>query len=475
MNSILIRNACLLNEGTRIETDVLVRSGRIEKIASCLSGKNVDIEIDAEGQFLIPGMIDDQVHFREPGLTHKGCIASESRAAVAGGITSYMDMPNTAPPTLTLADLADKEAIARISSVANYGFHFGVSAANLDTIAHLDPNKVAGVKVFMGATTGDLLVDDPVSLERLFQICPTVLLAHCESNPRIKTRKEEWSARYGQSVPAIAHSQIRDAEACFQSSSYAVGLAKRFGTNLHVLHITTARELELFEGDMKRKDVNVIPSFNKNCVASQDTTNTYPSSFKGYHNQITAEACVHHLTFDDRDYLALGNRIKCNPSIKTVFDKEALQKALLSGKITLIGTDHAPHTAEEKDRPYFHSPAGLPLAQHALPALFELVEEGLISPELLVGRTSHAVAERFAIKERGFVREGFWADLVLLEHLRTPFDPSADPVFSRCGWTPFVGRKFHYRVRTTIVSGQLAWHEGKFPGPCLGKNLQFFR
>ncbi|CAD5376193.1 Dihydroorotase [Pseudomonas sp. OF001] len=445
MSSLLIRNARLINEGREFDADLLVRNGRIEKIAGSIDGSNAEVEIDAAGQYLLPGMIDDQVHFRDPGAPHKGSFATESRAAVAGGITSVMDMPNTNPPTLTLEALAAKEQRAASCSLANYGFHFGVSHENLDTVAALDPSRVAAVKVFMGASTGNMLVDDLPSLERLFRDCPTVLLAHCEDTPRIREREQQWHARYGDAIPADQHPLIRDAEACYRSSSLAVSLAQRYATQLHVLHITSARELSLFQ----------------------------PGPLAG--KRITAEVCAHHLYFDERDYAALGHLIKCNPAIKSTADRDALRQALLCGRLDIIGTDHAPHTLEEKQRPYLQAPSGLPLVQHALPALLELVADGLLPLTTLVEKTSHAVAERFCIEQRGYLREGYWADLNLIERLSEPRPVDSDPILPHCGWTPFQGRSFRHAVRTTLVSGQLAWHRGRIQEDCQGLPLRFSR
>ncbi|WDD96527.1 dihydroorotase [Burkholderia sp. FERM BP-3421] len=445
MTSLLIRNARLVNEGREFDADLRVRHGRIDQIAGSLAGRPGEPALDARGAWLVPGMIDDQVHFREPGAPRKGTIATESRAAVAGGITSYMDMPNTAPPTLSLDALADKEQRAARHSVANYGFHFGVSLDNLDTIAALDPRRAAGVKVFMGASTGNLLVDDPAVLERLFAVCRLPLLAHCEATPRIRAREAQWTARHGAEIPPDQHPLIRDEAACFESSSLAVSLARRFGTRLHVLHITTARELALFA----------------------------PGPIAG--KQITAEACVHHLLFDDGDYARLGHLIKCNPAIKRRADRDALRAALVSGRIDVIGTDHAPHTRAEKARPYLDAPSGLPLVEHALPALFELVADGCVPLATLVDKTSHAVAARFSIEQRGYLREGYWADLALIERLAQPRAVRDAPVLARCGWTPFVDHAFRHAVRATLVSGQIAWLDGQLYDDCQGLPLRFAR
>ena len=443
MSSVLIRNARLVNDGREFDGDLLVSNGRIVKIARSIEGENAKVEIDANGQWLLPGMIDDQVHFREPGAPAKGSIHSESRAAVAGGITSFMDMPNTNPATLSLSALADKKRRAALGSVANYGFHFGVSQDNLDTVAALNPCEVAGVKVFMGASTGNMLVDDPQILERLFAEVPTILLAHCEHTPSIDANAANLRELFGERIPPGAHPLIRDAEACYRSSSLAVELAQRHGTRLHVLHLTTARELALFEDK--------------------------PLAQK----RITAEVCLHHLLFDDRDYPSLGNLIKCNPAIKTQADRDALRAALNSNLLDVIGSDHAPHTWEEKQRPYTQAPSGLPLVQHALPALMELVADGILSITTLVAKTSHRVADLFAIPDRGYLREGYWADLVLVE--RQTLEVDRQPILSQCGWTPFAGRSFRHRVSTTIVSGQIAWRDGRVNEACRGLVLRFMR
>jgi dihydroorotase len=443
MSSVLIRNARLVNEGREFDADLFINHGRIVKIARSIDGENADLEIDANGQWLLPGMIDDQVHFREPGAPAKGSIYTESRAAVAGGITSFMDMPNTNPATLTLEALADKKRRAAINSVANYGFHFGVSQDNLDTVAALNPCEVAGVKVFMGASTGNMLVDDPKILERLFAEVPTILLAHCEHTPSIDANAANLSDLFGEHLPAAAHALIRNAETCHRSSSLAVELAKRHGTRLHVLHLTTARELALFEDK--------------------------PLAQK----RITAEVCLHHLLFDDRDYPALGNLIKCNPAIKTQADRDALRQALLSNRLDVIGSDHAPHTWAEKLRPYTEAPAGLPLVQHAMPALLELVADGVLPITTLVAKTSHRVADLFAIPDRGYLREGYWADLVLVEP--QSLEVSRQPILSQCGWTPFAGRRFRHRVSTTLVSGQIAWQQNRVNDGCRGLPLRFMR
>lgn len=431
MTNILIKNALLLNENKAIETDIYIKQGRIDKILPYISGKDTDLIIDAQGQRVIPGMIDDQVHFREPGLPHKGNIYSESRAAVAGGITSFMDMPNTKPPTLNLEAIQHKKALAAQTSVANYGFHLGASRDNLDIVASIDPKQIAGVKVFMGASTGNMLLDDEASLNYLFSHVPTILLAHCEHTPTIIERENYFRQQYGDAIKPSWHSQIRSHEACYRSSSLAVELAKRHGTRLHVLHLTTAQELALFDDKpMKEK-------------------------------QITAEACIHHLLFDERDYLELGNLIKCNPSVKTIADKQALQQAVAGQLIDIIATDHAPHTLAEKEAPFWQAPSGLPLVQHAIPALWQLVYDGVLDWSVAVAKTSHRVADVFAIAERGYVREGYWADLVLLKEHVQPLAVNQQAILSRCGWTPFTDKQFNTEVEATVVSGQLAYYRGQ--------------
>lgn len=354
-----------------------------------------------------------------------------------------MDMPNTSPPTLRMAALADKKVIAARDSLANYAFHFGVSSDNLDTVAAVDPREVAGIKVFMGASTGNMLVDDPAVLDRLFACAPTILIAHCEDTPSIRANEEKWRAIHGNAVPMWAHPLIRDAAACYKSSSLAVDLARKHGTRLHVLHISTACELALFEDK--------------------------PPAEK----RITAEVCVHHLLFDDHDYARLGSHLKCNPAVKTQADRDALRAALSSNRLDVIGTDHAPHTWEEKARPYFSAPSGLPLVQHALPGLMGLVHDGIIDLPTLVAKTSHRVADLFGIVERGYLREGYWADLALIAD--RPFGAPDDPILNRCGWSPFAGRRFRSRVATTVVSGNIAWHDNRLYPACRGQALVFGR
>ncbi len=444
--NLIIRNANMVNEGQQQICDVLIQQGRISKIQSNITGIYNAKCIDADGAWLIPGMIDDQVHFRDPGSPQKGSFASESLAAAIGGITSIMDMPNTNPPTLDLAALHYKKAIAAQHSIANYAFHFGVSTQNLEIIEALDPKWVSGVKVFMGASTGNMLVDNPKILERLFANVPTILLTHCESTPRIKQLEAFYRDQYGEDVPAYLHPKIRDKQACFESSRLAVSLAEKFGTQLHVLHLTTAKELCLFKN---------LPLDKKH---------------------ITAEVCIHHLTFDESDYADLGHLIKCNPAIKTSNDKQALIEAVSnSHRLDIIGTDHAPHTWQEKQQSYFNAPSGLPLVQHALPALLELVADQKLSIETLVRKTSHQVADLFRIKDRGYIREGYWADLVLIRENHQKQSVAEQTNYMRCGWTPFQKKTFRHLVDTTIISGQLAWHQQQPYLNCQGQALEIDR
>ncbi|MEA3412090.1 MAG: dihydroorotase [Pseudomonadota bacterium] len=444
MNSILISNAVVVNEGELREGDVLVRDGRIERIGADLSAVPADTVLDAAGRHLLPGMIDDQVHFREPGLTHKGDIRSESRAAVAGGITSLMEMPNTKPPATTLEALEGKHATGAEKSLANYSFYLGATNDNLDEIRGLDPDQCCGIKVFMGASTGNMLVDDPATLRAIFRDAPSLIATHCEDTPTIEANERIFRERYGDAVPFVCHPLIRSGEACYKSSSLAVELARDFGTRLHVLHLTTERELSLFD--------------------------TAPISEK----RITAEVCVHHLMFDDRDYNEKGALIKCNPAIKRPEDRNALLDALIAGRLDVVGTDHAPHTLEEKSNTYFKAPSGLPLVQHALPALLELYHDGRMGLEDIVYRTSHAVAECFRIRERGYIREGYKADLVLVD-LNRPWDVTRDNVLYKCGWSPFEGRTFRSSVWSTLVSGRIVYREGRFADEAPGERLAFDR
>lgn len=444
MKRLLIRNAKLVNEGEIRETDVLVVGDRIEKIAAGISAASNATVIDANGKYLLPGMIDDQVHFREPGLTNKGDLATESAAAVAGGITSFMDMPNVNPQTTTRAALADKYAIAKGRCSANYGFYLGATNRNIEEVRALKVGEAAGIKAFMGASTGDMLVDSPEALELLFADAPVIVLTHCEHTPTIRDNEARAKAEFGENVPMSEHPRIRSAQACLASSSMATELARRHGSLLHVLHLTTAIEMALFS--------------------------RAPRSDK----RITAEVCVHHLWFDESRYEELGARIKCNPAIKSAQDRQALIKAVNDGKIDVIATDHAPHTSSEKKKTYFKAPAGLPLVQHALLSLFDLVAAGEFSIELVVEKTSHAVADIFGVVERGYVREGYFADLVIVDPDR-PYNVNSTNLLAKCHWSPFEGHTFGSSIDTTIVNGEIVYADGSLTGAIAGRKMEFNR
>jgi len=444
MNSYLIKGATIVNEGKQIIGDVLISDGYIVKIGQDLSANGAQ-EINAEGQYLLPGMIDDQVHFREPGLTHKADIFTESMAAVAGGITSYMEMPNTIPNTLTQQLLHDKYDIASQTSLANYSFYMGASNDNLEEVLKTDPKMVCGIKVFMGSSTGNMLVDNEQTLENIFSKAPILVATHCEDEQTIRNNLADFKARYGEDLTIEMHPLIRSAEACYKSSSMAVELAKRYQTRLHILHISTARELSLFDNTIALKD-----------------------------KKITAEACVHHLWFNDTDYAAKGNFIKWNPAVKSEADQKAILAGLLDNRIDVIATDHAPHTLEEKNQPYSQAPSGGPLVQHALPALLEMHLQGKISLEKIAEKTAHNLAICFDIEKRGFIREGYWADLVLV-NLNDPFKVTKLNIFYKCGWSPFDGETFQASITHTFVSGNLAYQNGKFTTDQIGKRLTFAR
>ncbi len=442
--AIALRNAVIVNEGSAVEGDVRIAAGRIDAVGGRVAASAGDTEIDLAGAWLLPGMIDDQVHFREPGFEHKADIATESRAAVAGGITSYMEMPNCDPQTVTGAALKDKHTRAASRSVANYAFYLGATNDNLDEIRGVDRHLACGVKIFMGASTGNMLVDDERTLEGIFAECPLLIATHCEDTPMILANEAAAQARYGDDIPIAEHANIRSAEACHRSSSLAVRLARKHGSRLHVLHITTARELALFEAgpvDSKR---------------------------------ITAEACVHHLYFNETHYGALGADIKCNPAIKTRADQLAIRQAVNDDVIDVVATDHAPHTTEEKAGPYLQAPSGLPLVQHALLSLVEQVRRGEMTIERVAQKTAHAPATLFDVAERGFIREGYLADLTVIDpSRRTVVDE--EPVHAKCGWTPFRGTTFHSRVTHTFVGGRLMFAEGEFLDDTPGEALRFDR
>jgi len=443
MKSTLIVNAKVVNEGQVLEGDVLIRNERIEKTGKDLQSNKADQLVDAKGSYLFPGAIDDQVHFREPGLTHKATIHSESRAAVAGGVTSFMEMPNTVPPVFTQHLLEQKYGIASRTSLANYSFFMGASNDNLDEVMKTDTTQVCGLKIFMGSSTGNLLVDDPNVLEGFFSKFPSIIATHCEDEKTIRANLEKARAKYGEDVPVSEHPHIRSAEGCWLSSSFAVGLAKKHGTRLHVLHISTAKETDLFS--------NALPLEKK---------------------KITAEACIHHLWFCDEDYERLGTRIKWNPAIKTRADQDGIWRALLDDRIDVIATDHAPHTMEEKKSSYFKAPSGGPLVQHSLVAMMEFHKQGKISVENIARKMSHAPATLFRINERGFIREGYFADLVLVNPA-APWTVNSGNILAKCGWSPFEGQRFGSTVTHTWVSGHLAYEHGKLIEGKTGVRMTF--
>lgn len=444
MNSILILNANIVNEGKVIESDVLIKGDRIEKIGA-LSHLRADKIIDLQGNHLLPGVIDDQVHFREPGLTHKGTIYTEARAAVAGGVTSFMEMPNTYPPTFTQELLEEKYEIATHTSLANYSFFMGASNDNLEEVLKTDVKRVCGLKIFMGSSTGNLLVDDPKTLEGFYSKFPSLIATHCEDEPTIRKNSEDFRNKYGEDFPVKLHAQIRSEEACYKSSSFAISLAKKFNTRLHILHISTAKETSLFD-------------------------NTTPLNQK----RITAEACIHHLWFNDSDYERLGTKIKWNPAIKTKADQEAIFRAVLDNHIDVIATDHAPHTLEEKQNTYFKAPSGGPLIQHSLTAMLEFYHQGKISLERVVEKMAHNPAILFQIKERGFIREGYKADMVAV-NLNDPWKVEKANIQAKCRWSPFEGQTFKSKVTQTLVSGHLAYENGKFDESIKGQRILFAR
>lgn len=448
MSDTLIVNARLVNEGRIIQGDLRVRGERIAAIGSGLPAHAGDVVVDANGAWLLPGMIDDQVHFREPGLEHKGDIATESAAAVAGGLTSVMDMPNTQPPTLDAAALADKYRRAQGRSWANIGFYLGASNDNLDAIRRLDPRQAPGVKVFMGASTGNMLVDDPRVLDGIFAHAPVPVITHCEDTPTIEANLARLRQQYGDDIPAHCHPDIRSREACLHSTQLAIDLARRHGTRLHVLHISTADELALFEpGPMIAAD--------------------------GSRKRITAETCVHFLHFARADYDRLGHRIKCNPAIKDASDRDALIAALADDVIDVLATDHAPHGLDEKHQAYTRAPSGLPLVQFALQAALEPVHDGRLRIEQVVQKFAHAPAQLFDVAERGFLREGWFADLVLVRD--APHTVQREDVLSKCGWSPFEGHTFRSRIAATWVNGRQVWDGSRLLGHAAGQGLQFDR
>jgi dihydroorotase len=440
----IIKNACIVNEGKIVAADVLIEGDRIARIDRDISHSSADL-VDANGHHLFPGVIDDQVHFREPGLTHKGEIYTEAKAAVTGGVTSYMEMPNTVPNTLTQPLLEDKYKMASERSLANYSFFMGASNDNIEEVLKTNPSNVCGIKIFMGSSTGNMLVDNIKTLENIFSKSSMLIATHCEDEAIIRANMEKFREKYGENVPMKYHPEIRSEEACYKSSSLAVSLAKKYNTRLHILHISTAKELELFDSKTPLKD-----------------------------KRITAEACIHHLWFDESDYERLGTRIKWNPAIKTKYDKEAILKGVLDNHIDVIATDHAPHTIEEKNQTYFKAPSGGPLVQHSLVAMLELYHQGKISLEKIAEKMSHAVADCFHINNRGFIREGYYADLALV-NLNKPWTISKENLYYKCGWSPFEGVRFQSAVTHTFVNGHLVYNDGEFDETIRGQRMTFNR
>ena len=444
MSSTLISNALLINEGKIFLADVFIQNGLIAQIGQSLDVQ-ADESIDAEGKYLMPGIIDDQVHFREPGLTHKGELYTESKAAVAGGITSFMEMPNTKPQTLTQELLEQKYQRAKEVSLANYSFFMGASNDNLEEVLKTDPKNVGAIKIFMGSSTGNMLVDDKSVLENIFEKSKMLIAVHCEDEATIQQNTAHYKSVYGEDVPIEMHPKIRSDEACYKSSSMAIELAKKHDTRLHVFHLSTAKEMELFRND--------IPLEEK---------------------RITAEVCIHHLWFDDSQYADKGTHIKWNPAVKSKADKEAVFEALLDDRIDIIATDHAPHTLEEKNNTYFNAPSGGPLVQHALVAMLELYHQGKIRLEKIVEKMCHAPAICFQVENRGFIREGYAADLVLVE-IDNPWEVNKDNILYKCAWSPFEGSTFKSRVTHTWVNGHLAYQNGTFDESQKGHRLTFDR
>ncbi len=446
MATTLIKNAKIVNENKIFEGDILIENEFIVEISEQISVKSSSWKIvDAEGNYLIPGMIDDQVHFREPGLTHKADIASESRAAVAGGITSFIEQPNTVPNAITQELLEQKYQIASEKSYANYSFMMGATNDNLEEVLKTNPRNVAGIKMFLGSSTGNMLVDNPEVIENIFSKTKMLIAVHCEDETTIKNNLERYKEEFGEDIPVAYHPKIRSAEACYISSSQAIELAKKTGARLHVFHVSTAKETELF--------TNKIPLEQK---------------------QITAEVCVHHLWFTDADYAKKGNFIKWNPAVKTQEDKDELWKALLDGRIDVVATDHAPHTLEEKSKKYLEAPSGGPLVQHALVALFEAHLQGKISIEKIVEKTAHNPAKIFKIEKRGFIKEGYYADLTIVD-IHQPWNVKKENILYKCGWSPFEGTNFKSKITHTFVNGQLVYQKGKLKDVVAGQRLLFER
>ena len=428
MFDLILKNCKIVNENTIFESDIAIKNSRIELISKDISLDSKQV-LDIDGRYVIPGLIDDQVHFREPGLTHKGDIASESKSGLAGGVTSYFEMPNVNPTTTTNENLTKKFQLASTKSLSNYSFHLGASNTNIEEIKRADIHQASALKVFMGASTGEMLVDDLNALDDIFNYSPLIVVTHCEDQGTVEKNEKIFYEKFGENVSAEHHHLIRDVESCYLSSSLAVDLAKKYDSDLHVFHLTTQKEMELFSA----------------------------GSIDG--KKITSEVCVHHMYFNETYYSELGNQIKCNPSIKEESDRLALIKSLLEDKIDIIATDHAPHTWEEKNKPYPQAPAGLPLVQHGLQILMDFYHQDILSLETIVEKTSHNVAKRFQIKDRGFIREGYFADLAVLDHDK-PYEVSKDNILYKCGWSPFEGHSFKSSIFMTIVNGNIAFQDG---------------
>lgn len=442
MKSILIKNVQIVNRRTISSGDIFISNGKIEQVERAI-GRKADIELDGTGLHALPGIIDDQVHFREPGLTHKAEIYTEARAAVAGGVTSFMEMPNTKPTATTQVLLEEKYLAASVKSLANYSFFMGATNDNLEEVLKTNARNVCGVKIFMGSSTGNMLVDDTRTLEGIFSRCPMLIATHCEDEATVRRNEQLFREKYGEDIPIELHPEIRSTESCLKSSTMAVELAKRHNTRLHILHISTKDELALFQND--------VPLAQK---------------------RITSEVCVHHLYFNSKDYQRLGTQIKCNPAVKGPEHQSALLPALLDDKLDIIATDHAPHTWEEKQGTYFNAPSGVPLVQHSLNVMLEFFHQGKITLERIVEKMCHAPAICFNIEGRGFLEEGQWADIVLVD-LNKEWQVSKNNLYYKCGWSPFEGHTFKGNVESTIVSGHLAWHGGQFFEEKKGERLLF--
>jgi dihydroorotase len=444
MYDLILKNCKIVNENSVFESDIAIKNSRIEKISKDIFSETKEV-VEVNGRYVIPGLIDDQVHFREPGLTHKGEIATESKAGLAGGVTSFFEMPNVNPTTTTNENLTKKFELASTRSLSNYSFHLGASNTNIEEIKRADIHQASALKVFMGASTGDMLVDDLDALDDIFNYSPLIVVTHCEDQKTVERNEKLFDKKYGENVSAEHHHLIRDVDSCYLSSSLAVDLAKKYDADLHVFHLTTEKEMDLFTaGDIDGK-------------------------------KITAEVCVHHMFFNESFYSKLGNQIKCNPSIKYESDRAALIKALLENKIDIIATDHAPHTWDEKNKAYTEAPAGLPLVQHGMQILMDFYNQDAISLETIVEKTSHNVAKRFQIKERGYIREGYYADIAILD-VDKPYTVSKENILYKCGWSPFEGHEFKSSIFMTIVNGNIAFKDGMISDDLpFGMQIEFDR